>query len=416
MSRTATILTTLAIVVGTLGLHACSDSSGPDSRDAAIFARFVTMGNSLAAGFESGGIDLTTQSHAWPVLVAAQTGTSFVVPTLNASGCPAPFTGPLGPRASSTPCAGRVNAAITEVHNVAVPGERIADALATTSGSLHTLLIGSRTQVQAMRDRNPTFVAVELGNNDALDAALSGVATSPALTDPASFASSVNQLVTQLKAVTGLRGVAILSVLDPTVAPLLQPGAYYFLSRDAATGKYKGKLVNSNCSPLTSLGQPNPLAMNLLSEFAALAAPTQIDCDPAVGTPGVLSTAEITTIRNAVTQYNASLQAAATANGWAFVDVNAVVQTLMAAKDTNGRYTMIRKCQDLAAATTPAQFQAALANSCAVTGSTGAPNLFGLAISFDGVHPTELGAREIARAVIARVNAVYSTTIPALTP
>jgi lysophospholipase L1-like esterase len=107
-----------------------------------------------------------------------------------------------------------------------------------------------------------------------------------------------------------------------------------------------------------------------------------------------------------------ALQQAATANGWAYVDLAPIVQALTNTRDANGRTNEIRKCQDLPAATTAAQLQSAVLNTCPVTGPTAAPNFFGNSVSLDGVHPSAAGAKSIANAVIARINAVYSKSVP----
>jgi lysophospholipase L1-like esterase len=81
------------------------------------------------------------------------------------------------------------------------------------------------------------------------------------------------------------------------------------------------------------------------------------------------------------------------------------------ASRTNGRADQLRKCQDLATATTAAQFQAAVLNTCPVTGPTAAPNFFGALSSFDGVHPSALGQRAIANLIAAAVNTKYGTSL-----
>src|SRR5919198_3137830 len=48
-----------------------------------MFVRYVSLGNSLTAGFQSGGINDSTQRQAYPVLVAAAMGGDpFYYPSL----------------------------------------------------------------------------------------------------------------------------------------------------------------------------------------------------------------------------------------------------------------------------------------------------------------------------------------------
>lgn len=396
---------------------------------AKLFDRYVSMGNSITAGFISGGINATTQMQAYPVLLAARFGIPFNVPLLALPGCPAPFTAPITPPVGTPPCAGRANAVLPpNVDNVAVPGVRLAEALTLPTGqtgALQQLLLGPYTQVQAMQLAQPSFVSVALGNNDALQATLRGELGPIApggpdiLTPAAQFQASYAQVVAAMNAVPTLTGAVLIGVFNPILsAPLLQPGAFFFLSRDAA-GRFQGKPVSSNCSPVNALGQPNPLAANIVSAQIVIDANfPEINCDPAaypVGDPRrgvyVLDQTEQITIATRVAQYNAIIAAAAAANGWAYFDPNTIVNAALVAR-VNGRADLLRKCQDLGTATTAAQFQAAVLNTCPVTGPTAAPNLFGTLVSFDGVHPSAAGQVALANGVAAAINAKYGTMLP----
>src|SRR5438552_10522438 len=56
-----------------------------------IFANYVALGNSLTAGFQSGGINDSTQRQSYAFLLAGQMGTRFAYPSLVKPGCPAPI-------------------------------------------------------------------------------------------------------------------------------------------------------------------------------------------------------------------------------------------------------------------------------------------------------------------------------------
>lgn len=395
-----------------------------------IFARYVALGNSITAGFQSNGLTAAFQQAAYPVLLAERAGVrNFGIPLVNNPGCPIPMTAPL--TGGSSNCAGRNTTAAGQpvlIQNLAVPGARIRDLLVFPGGStgnLNTVLVGPRTQVEAMIAAQPTFVSVWIGNNDALAAALGGnlgpaaPGADSTLTTLASFNASLSALVDSIKA-AGPEGAMLVGVVDAVIAaPLIQPGAYFFLARDPATGTFQGKPVNANCSPVTALNQPNPLAANMVS-FAILnqAAFPEINCDPAayaVGDPRrgafLLDTQEQAIVRTRIAQFNAAIQAAAQANNWIYADPNAILGQYLVEKDANGRYQRVRKCQDLPAATSFAEFQAAVLNSCPVTGATAAPNFFGSLISFDGVHPSSEAHRILAGRFAALINAKYGTTL-----
>lgn len=393
-----------------------------------LFARYVSMGNSITAGYQSGGLNDSLQVRAYPVLLASRAGARFESPLIARPGCPRPFAAPLG-------ATGRIGTADTcfrinnprIVNNVAVPGARIRDLIQFPSGSvgsINTLLIGPRTQVRAMIEARPTFVSVWIGNNDALEAAVSGIlgpraaGADSTLTRLTDFQSRLNVLVDSIK-FAAPQGVMLVGVVNAAqFSPILQPGAYFFLARDAA-GNFQGKPVNANCSPVTLLGQPNPLAANLVSfQIVGDANFTEINCDPNAY-PAVdprrgvylLDQQELAVLTARVSAYNDALQAAATANSWIFVNPNQVFAPYLLEKDASGRYQRLRKCQDLATAATAAQFQAAVLNSCPVTGPTAAPNFFGSLLSFDGVHPSTEAHRVFAGRFAERINARYGTTL-----
>jgi hypothetical protein len=394
-----------------------------------MFARYVSLGNSITAGYQSSGLNDSLQVRAYPVYLAQRAGTPFNSPLVARPGCPRPFLAPLG-------ATGRVGTADSCVrinnprftHNVAVPGARIADLArfpAGQLGQLQTLLLGPRTQLQAMRDANPTFVSVWIGNNDALEATLGGVlgpraaGADSSLTRLSAFQAQLQVVVDSIAAVDP-EGVMLVGVVNAVAAaPLIQPGAYFFAARDPATGAFQGKPVNANCSPVNALGQLNPLARNMVSfQIVGDANFPEINCDPAAYPQGdprrgayLLDTQEQAIVMQRVGEFNASIAAAAQANGWLYVDPNEILLPFLFQRDANDRAQALRKCQDLATAATPLALQAAVLNTCPVTGPTAAPNFFGSLMSFDGVHPSTEAHQVLAREFAVRINAKYGTTL-----
>ncbi|HEY0037723.1 MAG TPA: SGNH/GDSL hydrolase family protein [Longimicrobium sp.] len=440
-----------AALAGTVLLGACVDggdellSPRVPLAGGALFQRYVSLGNSITAGYQSGGINDSLQTRAYPVLLAERAGGQFFAPLIARPGCPRPFLAPLGATGRLTGPNGDTTSTCVRidnppfVSNLAVPGARLRDLIqfpTSQIAGLNTLIVGPRTQVRAMIESQPTFVSVWIGNNDALEAAVSGVlgprSGSPdsVLTPLATFQAQLNALVDSIK-IAAPQGAMLVGVVNAVqAAPIIQPGAYFFLARDAATGRFNGangKLVNANCSPVNALGQLNPLAANMVSfQIVNDANFPEINCDPAaypVGDPrrGVhlLDITEQGIIGARVTAYNNAIQQAATANNWLYVNPNEVLQPFLANNTGQGatpvvagRYQYLRKCQALGSATTAAQFQAAVLNSCPVPGPTAAPNLFGALMSFDGVHPSTAAHVILANAFAAAINGKYGTSIP----
>jgi lysophospholipase L1-like esterase len=402
-----------------------------DPAAGSLFIRYVSLGNSITAGFQSNGIVDSTQRNSYPNLLArAAGGIPFQQPMFARPGCPPLMTAPLTNSTQAATCVRVDSTHVPYPGNVAVPGVRIADLFAIPGGQisqLYTLITGGRTEIKAMTDAQPTFVSAWIGNNDALSAALSGTLGPLAagadsnLTRLAPFQANVTALANAIKA-SGAQGAALIGVVfADSASPLLQPGAYFFLSRDAA-GKFNGKPVNANCSPVTALGTPNPLAFNLVSFQIVASALPEINCDPASPQGGtfLLDANERAVLDARIAAYNAALKAAADANGWLYVNPMDILRPELARTVTvsgSTRFNQVRKCQALPAALasgSAANIQNAVLNSCPVSGPTAAPNFFGALISLDGVHPSTAAHVLIARNLAGQINTKYGTKLNTL--
>ncbi|HXL52740.1 MAG TPA: hypothetical protein VN945_06350 [Gemmatimonadales bacterium] len=369
----------------------------PSYAGGAMFQRYVAMGNSITAGVQSGGINDSTQRQSYAVLVAGQMGGNrFFYPSLNAPGCPPPFTNIFTQArvggGTGTTCLFR-NAAIPPyVSNVAVPGAETIDMLVngpapgTNSNPLTQLFLGGRTQVQAMMDVNPTFVSVWVGNNDVLGAAEAGDTT--LATDTAAFRTSYSQALDSIQA-TGASAILIAVGLGHFANNVAVP----FFSRGTtwyglwASGAFAAQAplftVAANCAPprgdtvLVSF----PYGFGLLAAGASTA--TTLDCTA----PPVIEPAETRFFALLQLRYNAIIQAQATARGFAYTDsVNFTLDSLAGIAN---------------------QFAPFPNTAAACSGSP-----FGLAFSCDGIHPNQATQLKIARKIIRAINAQYNSAIP----
>lgn len=391
-----------------LALAACdSDKNviGPNTPD--IFRSYVALGNSITAGYQSSGINDSTQRQSFARLLAMQMGTQYHYAALAMPGCPPPIantaTGARVGGGSSTTCALRTSSSVTDVlNNVAVPGARVLDPISGTtvaSNPLTTFVLGGKSQVQRALDAHPTFATIWIGNNDVLEAGASGILVPVANVSPGivstqeQFEASYDAMIDQLTAgAPGIKGVLI-GVVQVAGIPLLQSGALVYANQAAvaqvflqATGK--AVTVNANCSGSTSLVS----LPQLIPVIRAGTHPPVISCvkgsdptNPLAGNLFVLDAAEQQTLGAAIAGYNAYIRSKADAIGFAYYDPN----PLLAAKKASGDIPPFPNFT-----------------------STNAT--FGQFISLDGVHPSAAAHKVIANELIALINDTYDTELGAV--
>ena len=375
----------------------------------AMFQRYVSLGNSITAGFQSGGINDSTQKRSYAVLMAtAMGGDSFYRPSLTAPGCPPPidtlFTATGVPHrlfgTTAATCAFRSASTPPYVSNVAVPGATVVDPFHTgptiSSNALTQLILGGRSQVQAMSAVQATFVSVWIGNNDVLGAATSATnAGNPALVTPAAlFQARYDSMLAAIDATPSIRGGILIGVADVAALPYFSYGQTYLGAKLA--GKLPAQMtVSANCAPQSSGGigdtvlVPFPYGFALIGAAAA-GSPTTLDCsDDHNIEPG-----ELANIHASVAAYNTMISARATARGWAYFNPNVAFAALRA--DT----TAVRI------------FPNPGATNCDGSYPAGSP--FGTAFSCDGIHPSTSSHHLIAQTLVQAINAKYGSAIPAV--
>lgn len=406
LARGAVVLAFSAAIAG------CSDNKellNPEQPIDPIFTSYVALGNSITAGIQSGGINSTTQSQTYAVLLANGMRTPFSVPYLNLPGCPPPIdnilTGHRVGDGTSTTCALRADRdGQAIINNVAVPNATSSDPTdplgAGANNALSTLILGGKTQVQRALEARPTFASVWIGNNDVLTAAVAGILTpfpgvSPGLTDVATFTQNYADMLTQLtgnsageSSRSGPASGVLIGVVNVTAIPLFMPAVAILNPQvKAAAEAFTGKslTVDGSCTPSTQ----SLIDFRLLIEIKAGTQPPTIACSPVAGDPGllgnifVLDAAEIATISQTVAEYNAAIEAHANELGWAYVDVNPALLQLR----QSGAVPLV---PDL--------------------GNPAAP--FGEYFSLDGVHPSAAGQALLADVIATAINEKYGTDLP----
>jgi len=391
---------------GVLALAGCDSANivtpTKTSLNTGLFASYVALGNSITAGYQSGGILDSTQRQSFARLLALQAGTRYGYASLAGVGCPPPIvnfqTGARfgGSSSTSGTCDLRGNA-VAILNNVAVPGAYTNDLTAPTSATsnpLTTFILGGRTQVQKAIQANPTFVTIEIGNNDWLPAGLTGVlfpdssvgSTGLTNTDSviAQYARAVNALVA---ARPKLKGLLI------GVFPLQAPAALF-----PAESLYTNPLLQAEFTAAAGgtvtyfpncIGSHALISVDILAFFAKLPPQERIvSCQRGVpaeplGDFFILDTFKQDTIQTAITAWNAYISAKADSLGWAYLDP----LTLFAPLKQSGA---IPAFPNFASATQP----------------------FGPYITLDGIHPSGAAHVAIANALITIINAKYGVSIP----
>ena len=373
----------------------------------AIFQNYVALGNSITAGYQSGGISDATQQQSYAFLLARQMRTRYAYASLRNPGCPAPIIN-FNTQARPTgapPCALRDPAQITDIlNNVAVPGASSfdpTDADGTPfSNTLTSFILGGRSQVERALDARPTFVSIGIIGNDYLSFAVQDGRTAAlaGITPVATFSANYDAMLAQLIAgAPGVKGIILGNVL-PTAVPILFPAsamsnAVFKAGFDAQAGTTTA--LDASC--VTGGSGANSLINTFLAHQIRLGAhPPIVACVPGgqlgglpapIGDILVLHPAEQTTINTIVNGYNTYLAAKANAVDFAYYDPNVILNTLKTAG------TLIRATPNYGSATAP----------------------FGSGLSLDGVHPSLAVHREVANALIPVINAKYGTTL-ALVP
>jgi len=363
-----------------------------------LFTHYVSVGNSITAGVQSGGINEVTQGQAYAVLLAQRMQTPFFIPAMNQPGCPSLYTNVFTQtRVPGPPCALRKADPYPSpyINNVAVPFAEIMDAVtnldtASNANTLTTFFLGGLTQIQMLQRVRPTFATVWLGNNDVLAAITRGaqVGDSNVITPPTVFATRYTTVMSGIDAVGPLGGVLI-GVVGVNGIPYLSQGQAYFAAK-AAGALPPTFTVGANCNPRALGGNgdsvlvPFPFGGALLNQ-AAGGTPVTLTCTE----PETVQPAELRKIAVTVTAYNQTIQAAAGARGWAYLDPNPTFDSLR-----------------LAGPTTIQPFP--------LFGQPCTANPFGSAISCDGIHPSAAIHRLTANKLIQAINATYGTSLAAI--
>ncbi len=410
----------------------------PGSAD---FTRYVAIGNSLTAGFQSNALSARDQVYSFPKFLATAFRTaSFVQPLFIDPGVgnrqnlvsfslttgpvianePNVFPGNPAPYVSAPP-AGAYD-------NLGIPGAVLGDIINTTDFAgqltgprrnpffllvLRSSAIGRNILAQA-RSRNPTFMTCWIGSNDVLGYATGGGANPTLLTSAATFNTLYKQLMDSLRSITpnvvvanipDVTTIPFFSTVANSIGPRLPAGIQFRYQRGTNRGvsfdstrfatPYGAPyicLTGGTYAPLLGAagGQGGgKFYRDNSASFPTL--PAGIDTTKPFGlhpqnpwpTALVLDDAEAATATSRIADFNRSIDSLARNRGIPVVDMNAVLKDIAG----KGRYV-------------PGY------------GTFSTAYITGGAFSYDGVHPSSRGAVLMANEFIKVINAKYGATIP----
>jgi len=433
-------------VVSVFSFYACEDHSdltapAPPATGSADFSRLVSVGNSLTAGIQSNSLFESAQNYTIGNQIAKQVGgVQYAQPLVSDPGIGqrieilsiAPSVAISYNNKQGTP----LNTAYpAPYNNLGISGAILYDILDSTDFAaksaqranpyfslvLRNASFGNSIYAQAKK-LNPTFILLDIGNNDALGYGLSGGTsgtdqTRKLPTEPAVFAALFNQLMAKIMTEMPNTKVAVANIPDinaipffntvgpqiaanikPLVAAKLINGIYYQKSTDvSAIGT--GLSADLKDVFITLYGmQYATLLGDTTGKYYALTGKTPgagintkmpFGFHPYNPWPNelILDANEQSILSAAIASFNQTIQAAAALSpNFVLVDINKLFATIKAGDLTGGT------------------------NYNGVIMSTS--YILGELFSLDGVHPSSRGYAVFANEYIKAINAKWGANIP----
>lgn len=417
------------IIAGLLLLGACKPEihTPKPTSGSADFSRYISIGNSLTAGYADGGLYRAGQLVSYPSIIGKQMqsvgGGTFSQPLFsaeqangsgylsltgfNADGTPitAPVTTNLAIR-GILPIPGFGNVTLYtkytgDINNYGVPGIKLLHITYAPYGNLNgyyeRLLAGNApTNNTAYLDfvtaKPFTFFSNWLGNNDALGYATSGGA-GDVLTDKTTFAQLYSLLISKMTA-AGQKGV-VGTIPDVTAVPYFNTITVGAVLGGVQKANPQVQAIFINALVSGSTYGPRPATAK---DLIVLTFPTSKIGQPVVTPYGtlpygltpytpidnqyVLDENEVVLTQSYVQSYNATIKSIAAAKGLAVFDA----------------YTFLNNVKQ---------------NGLVVDGvSVNSNYISGGLFSLDGVHLTPRGYAIVANEFIKAINGKYGSAIP----
>ncbi len=428
--------------VGIIALAACSEDEknhGTGTEMESLdFSKYMAIGNSITAGYQSGALFEEAQNAGYTVLLAKSAGVSdFQLPTLsdegtggrlswngsfNAAGSPV-FT--QIPQATSSELMARatniglarpynnmgVPGAVlvipntgalgnaTDFFNVTVNATSTDAVVAPTTNSrgnplfLVTLRNPGASWWLTMKSFQPKVVSFWLGNNDVLGYATSGGVNPAAPTDEGVFLTKYQQIADSISGLASKPKVVVATVPDVTTIPFftttnvslvgkIPSGKIYY---SHSSGSVDSIYVDANTyasGAIYNRGMITLLGASAIGNGSTTF--TGLSRLVPLGSQYVLDPSEIIIAKTATGKFNQHIKTIAASKGWAVADISSEF-ALIAAAGSGGKY-----------------FNGLKVTAAFITGGI---------FSYDGVHPSSLGQALIANFFVDALNAKYGSTL-----
>ncbi|VAX18751.1 hypothetical protein MNBD_IGNAVI01-2227 [hydrothermal vent metagenome] len=412
----------------------------PPKTGEADFTRFVSIGNSLTAGYQNSSLYEKSQIFSFGKIIADQVMTDYVQPLISEPGIPGKLEiEALAPDVVIAPNPGTgspTNLGYAKPYNnLGVPGAILYDLVDTTDFQQKAVARGNPFFSVVLRDQQlgksiiqqalnlqPTFITLWIGNNDVLGYATSGgtKGTDPATgklpTDVPTFSAIYNMVGAAITDPTGARKIAAANIPDvqnipffttvgPKIAASLEGNGV-----PAMVYQKNGETIGTGVATIANLKEGKVLitltgggAATLLGDttgkyYASLGItpPAGIDItkpfgfDPQNPWPDVfiLDDTEIDVTKNATKAFNKVISDVVSlySSTWVLVDVNKFFNELKNAEITSGGMVI-----------DGINFTTAY-----IKGNT---------FALDGVHPTTYGYGIIANQFIDAINNKFGASI-----
>ncbi|MFN3414341.1 MAG: SGNH/GDSL hydrolase family protein, partial [Thermoanaerobaculum sp.] len=376
------------------------------------FTRYVALGDSLTAGYASGGLAKFYQEHSYPAILARQFGmASFQQPLVSDPGiapvlklmalAPQPMLAP-----SSTTPGQPMNATYQGIYNnLGIPGSKTADLL-TKTGDITKLQRGEIDPNTIMYDivlrfpkipgtnidgtavaqaiaARPTFMTVWIGNNDVLGAALAAVAIDGVTMTPvATFQQQYHTLLATLRSQLRNTKIVVANIPNVTAIPFVTTIKPYVF-----TPQGQKVYLLADTGPLTDNDYVTLQGASLIARGYGIPGTGNVLPDGGIVNgqfvPGVvLRAAEAAAINARIAQLNEIIAEEAAAVGAPVLDINAIFNDILAHGYILGGIKLT------------------------------ASFLTGGIFSYDGVHPQRLGYALVANEFVKLINSSFGARVP----